>query len=50
MIRRMAMVFIPGQMEENTKETGKMENSMVLENIPLQMETKRLENGLMEKY
>ena len=43
------MAFLLGQMEENMKETGKMENNMGLEKFSLQMDLKELENGRKEK-
>lgn len=38
MIKNMVLVYILGQMEEDTKDSGHMVNNMVKENIYYQMD------------
>jgi hypothetical protein len=49
MIKKKAKEYFIGQMEENTKEDGKMENNMEEDSIHLQVVNLSKENGKKEK-
>jgi hypothetical protein len=49
MIKNKVLDVLPGQTEENIKETGKLESSMARDNIFYRMDNQRLVNGIRAK-
>lgn len=49
MTKKMDMVSSPGPMEEDMKETGRMENNLEKVSILDKITKEKWENGLMEK-